>query len=41
MLSDIKPYKLATFSIVGADLNKGDWGVAVASKFIAVGALVP
>lgn len=32
---------LSTFSIVGADLNKGDWGVAVASKFIAVGALVP
>ena len=26
---------------MGADLNKGDWGVAVASKFIAVGALVP
>ncbi|RLI66646.1 MAG: fimbrial assembly protein FimA, partial [Candidatus Asgardarchaeum californiense] len=33
--------RLSTFSIVGADLNKGDWGVAVASKFIAVGALVP
>jgi len=31
----------ATFSIVAADLEKGDWGVAVASKFIAVGALVP
>ncbi len=34
-------YRLSTFSITGADLNKGDWGVAVASKFIAVGALVP
>ncbi len=32
---------LRTFSIVAADLEKGDWGVAVASKFIAVGALVP
>jgi len=32
---------LSTFSIVAADLDKGDWGVAVASKFIAVGALVP
>ena len=33
--------QLSTFSIVGVDLEKGDWGVAVASKFIAVGALVP
>ncbi|MGQ4834490.1 MAG: DUF1028 domain-containing protein [Candidatus Asgardarchaeia archaeon] len=31
----------STFSIVAVDLNKGDWGVAVASKFIAVGAVVP
>lgn len=38
---DNKKYNLTTFSIVGADLNKGDWGVAVASKFIAVGAVVP
>ncbi|MEP7059557.1 MAG: DUF1028 domain-containing protein [Actinomycetota bacterium] len=30
-----------TFSIVGADLENGDWGVAVASKFPAVGAVVP
>jgi uncharacterized Ntn-hydrolase superfamily protein len=30
-----------TFSIVAADLEKGDWGVAVASKFPAVGAIVP
>ena len=30
-----------TFSIVGADLEKGDWGVAVASRFPAVGAVVP
>ncbi|MHA1616661.1 MAG: DUF1028 domain-containing protein [Candidatus Njordarchaeales archaeon] len=36
-----KIIKTATFSIVAADLEKGDWGVAVSSKFIAVGALVP
>lgn len=30
-----------TFSIVGGDLEAGDWGVAVASKFPAVGAVVP
>ncbi|HCO02357.1 MAG TPA: fimbrial assembly protein FimA [Actinobacteria bacterium] len=30
-----------TFSIVGCDLERGDWGVAVASKFPAVGAVVP
>lgn len=30
-----------TFSIVAADGEAGDWGVAVASKFPAVGAVVP
>ena len=30
-----------TFSIVGRDARTGDLGVAVASKFLAVGALVP
>jgi uncharacterized Ntn-hydrolase superfamily protein len=30
-----------TFSIVAADVAAGDWGVAVASKFPAVGAVVP
>ncbi len=30
-----------TFSIVGHDPEKGEWGVAVASKFPAVGAVVP
>jgi uncharacterized Ntn-hydrolase superfamily protein len=30
-----------TFSIVGFDAERGDWGVAVASKFPAVGAVVP
>lgn len=32
---------VATFSIVGADPKTGDLGVAVASKFLAVGAVVP
>jgi uncharacterized Ntn-hydrolase superfamily protein len=30
-----------TFSIVAADLEAGDWGIAVASKFPCVGAVVP
>ncbi|HEX6264200.1 MAG TPA: DUF1028 domain-containing protein [Actinomycetota bacterium] len=30
-----------TFSIVAADPDAGDWGVAVASKFVSVGAVVP
>ena len=30
-----------TFSIAGCDLEAGDWGVAVASKFPAAGAVVP
>src|SRR5712692_3503806 len=30
-----------TFSIVGCDLERGDWGVAVASKFPSVGSVVP
>ena len=32
---------VATFSIVAADLAAGDVGVAVASKFLAAGAVVP
>jgi uncharacterized Ntn-hydrolase superfamily protein len=32
---------LMTFSIVACDLGRGDWGVAVASKFPAVGSVVP
>jgi uncharacterized Ntn-hydrolase superfamily protein len=32
---------VATFSIVACDPAAGDWGVAVASKFLAVGAVVP
>ncbi len=30
-----------TFSIVACDLARGDWGVAVASRFPAVGSVVP
>lgn len=33
--------RLTTFSIVGFDFENGDLGVAVASKFVAVGAIVP
>ena len=33
--------RVSTFSIVGFDPETGDLGVAVASKFIAVGAIVP
>jgi uncharacterized Ntn-hydrolase superfamily protein len=30
-----------TFSIVARDLHKGELGIAVQSKFLAVGAVVP
>ena len=33
--------QLSTFSIVACDLNEPAWGVAVSSKFPAVGAVVP
>jgi len=33
--------RLATFSIVAYDKDEDSWGVAVASKFLAAGALVP
>ena len=32
---------VATYSIVACDLNAGQWGVAVQSKFLAVGSVVP
>jgi uncharacterized Ntn-hydrolase superfamily protein len=32
---------VATYSIVGCDLDAGQWGVAVQSKFLAVGAICP
>src|SRR5436190_14813951 len=30
-----------TFSLIACDLEAGEWGVSVASKFLAVGAVVP
>src|ERR671931_1011600 len=33
--------RIATYSIVACDLDAGHWGVAVQSKFLAVGAVVP
>jgi len=33
--------RLSTFSIVAVDPERGSWGVAVQSRFIAVGAVVP
>ncbi|HOQ99674.1 MAG TPA: DUF1028 domain-containing protein [Anaerolineae bacterium] len=35
------PPAIHTFSIVAHDPGEGSWGVAVASKFLAVGAVVP
>src|SRR5215204_3113745 len=32
---------VATYSIVAVDLEAGQWGVAVQSKFLAVGSVVP
>src|SRR6266705_5441252 len=32
---------VATYSIVACDLDAGQWGVAVQSKFLAVGSVVP
>lgn len=32
---------VATFSLAACDLGHGQWGVAVASKFLAVGSVVP
>ncbi|HEX4931458.1 MAG TPA: DUF1028 domain-containing protein [Gaiellaceae bacterium] len=35
------PTPIATYSIVACDLDRGEWGVAVQSKFLAVGSVVP
>ena len=35
------PRVVATYSIVACDLDTGQWGVAVQSKFLAVGSVVP
>jgi uncharacterized Ntn-hydrolase superfamily protein len=32
---------VATYSLVACDLDRGEWGVAVESKFLAVGSVVP
>jgi uncharacterized Ntn-hydrolase superfamily protein len=38
----LKQHKVvATFSLVACDLDAGQWGVAVQSKFLAVGSVVP
>ncbi len=39
--SEVNHQEVATFSVVGFDPETGDLGVAVQSKFIAVGAVVP
>jgi uncharacterized Ntn-hydrolase superfamily protein len=40
-LSDGRAPTICTFSIVAYDPERQEWGVAVASKFLAVGAVVP
>jgi uncharacterized Ntn-hydrolase superfamily protein len=35
------PPRFGTFSIVAADLERGEWGIAVQSRFISVGSVVP
>ncbi|MDW8070049.1 MAG: DUF1028 domain-containing protein [Anaerolineae bacterium] len=40
-MSTNRPIRLSTFSIVARDARTGDLGVAVQSKFLAVGSLVP
>lgn len=35
------PPRFGTFSIVACDRARGEWGIAVQSKFISVGAVVP
>ena len=37
----MKPKIIATFSIVAHDPDTGEWGVAVQSKFLGVGSVVP
>jgi len=35
------PVRFGTFSIVACDPERGEWGIAVQSRFLAVGAVVP
>lgn len=37
----MRPVPVSTFSIVAADVERGEWGIAVQSRFVAVGAVVP
>lgn len=39
--ASMEPVPIATFSIAACDTAAGIWGVAVASKFLAVGSVVP
>ena len=41
MTCENPPVLISTFSIVAADLDAREWGIAVASKFLAVGSVVP
>jgi uncharacterized Ntn-hydrolase superfamily protein len=41
MAPDARPTPVTTYSIVACDLHAGQWGVAVQSKFLAVGSVVP
>ena len=40
-MADPRPPAISTYSLVAADLERREWGVAVQSKFLAVGAVVP
>ena len=40
-MADLRPPAISTYSLVAADLERREWGVAVQSKFLAVGAVVP
>lgn len=41
LASDLRPARFGTFSIVACDRSRNAWGVAVQSRFISVGAVVP
>ena len=41
MLQEHKPPLVSTYSIAACDLERGQWGVATQSKFLAVGSVVP
>src|SRR5690554_3036831 len=40
-MKDLRENVVATFSIVGYDPETKEWGIAVQSKFLAVGSVVP